>query len=251
MRAASTITERAERLLALGSLSAGLTHELNNPAAAAAGPPTTLRERVAGMRHKLAMLADGKFDPERLRAGRPPGGRRSRAETAPDLTALEASDREDELGDWLEDHGIAGAWDFAPTFVEAGSGHRLAGHGRARGARAGPSRARSAGSPYTIETELLMNEIADATGRISALVARAKQYSQMDRAPYQRSTCTSCLRQHPHDVRRASSARASGRQGVRPRRCPRSRRYPGELNQVWTNIIDNAVDARRPAGTAR
>src|ERR1700745_239193 len=95
-----------ERLLALGSLSAGLTHELNNPAAAAVRATASLRERVAGMRGKLKLLAAGKYQ-------------RATFETlielqqaavekiskAPKLDPVGVSDAEDELGDWLEDHG--------------------------------------------------------------------------------------------------------------------------------------------------
>ena len=115
------IVDQRERLLALGSLSAGLTHELNNPAAAAVRATDALRDRVAHMRQKLKMMANGSLDPASLTSL--VGLQEEAVELvakAPKLSPLEASDAEDELGDWFDDHGIAGGWDLAPTFVQAG-----------------------------------------------------------------------------------------------------------------------------------
>jgi signal transduction histidine kinase len=102
-----------ERLLALGSLSAGLTHELNNPAAAAVRATAALRERVAGMRHKLGMIAGGKWDRTTLETLiRLQEEAAERVPKAVALAPMEASDREDEIADWLDDHGCgtAGSW---------------------------------------------------------------------------------------------------------------------------------------------
>ena len=101
----------------------GLTHELNNPAAAAGRAADALRDRVAGMRHKLAMIADGKIagaQLQKLVMAQEEFVKKVRH--APALSPLEASDREDELGDWLDDHGITGGWDLAPVFVAGGLG---------------------------------------------------------------------------------------------------------------------------------
>ncbi|OOV17933.1 histidine kinase, partial [Streptomyces avermitilis] len=108
-----------ERLLALGSLSAGLTHELNNPAAAAVRATSALRERVAGMRHKLGAIAAGPYRRATLETLVELQERTAEqvAKAVP-LSPLEASDREDALADWLDDHGIAGGWQLAPTFVQ-------------------------------------------------------------------------------------------------------------------------------------
>jgi len=115
-----TVAQR-ERLLALGSLSAGLTHELNNPAAAAVRATSSLRDRVAGMRHKLGLIAMGPYDRETLATLiRCQEDAVERVAKAAPMTPMEASDREDEIVDWLEAHDIAGGWDIAPTFVQAG-----------------------------------------------------------------------------------------------------------------------------------
>src|SRR5208282_5716403 len=107
-----------ERLLALGSLSAGLTHELNNPAAAAVRATASLRERIAGMRHKLGMIAGGKWDRTTLETLiRLQEEAAERVPKALAMAPMEASDREDEISDWFDGHGVRDGWDLAPTFV--------------------------------------------------------------------------------------------------------------------------------------
>jgi signal transduction histidine kinase len=250
------IIDQREKLLALGQLSAGLTHQLNNPAAAAARAVADLREKVAGMRHKLAMLADGKFSPEGLRVLvtiQEEVAEQVAKSKALELTALEASDREDMIGDWLEDHGIAAAWDYAPTFVEAGLDvdwlERISASVDEVDATASLQGA-IGWLRYTIDSELMMNQIAEASSRISALLAGAKQYSQMDRAPYQSANV--------HELLRSTIMMFGEKLGKdKPVKLvkeldmtlPEILCYPGDLNQVWTNIIDNAIQAMDGHGT--
>jgi signal transduction histidine kinase len=247
-RRGQAITSQRERLLALGKLSAGLTHELNNPAAAAARATSTLRDRVAGMRHKLAMLAEGKLDKDALLALT--GIQEDFADRvvdAPELSAVEASDLEDELGDWLDEHEVAGGWDMAPVFVAAGL--RVEDLEKVAVA-AGPESLDGAMRwlAYTVETESLLREITDSTNRITALVAAAKQYSQLDRAPFQWINV--------HDGLKATLVMFAGKLGhgvtlVKDfdTSLPQIPAYPAELNQVWTNIIDNALSAMGGSGT--
>ncbi|MGW6820076.1 ATP-binding protein [Streptomyces sp. NPDC055005] len=239
-------TQRAigqrERLLALGSLSAGLTHELNNPAAAAVRATATLRERVGKMRHKLAVIAQGPYSREALADLIEIQDRTAeRVAKAPVLSPLEASDREDELADWLDGHGIPEGWRIAPTFVQAGLDIDWLEQVAATVAEDVLPGA-IGWLNYTVETELLMDEIDDSTTRISHLVDAAKQYSQLDRAPHRVVDV--------HELLDSTLLMLSGKIGPRvrvvkeyDRSVPDVPAYPAELNQVWTNLIDNAVFA--------
>lgn len=250
------IIGQREKLLALGQLSAGLTHQLNNPAAATARAVSDLRDRVGKMRHKLAMLADGKFTAEALRtlvSIQDEVAEQVAKSKSQELTALETSDREDLIGDWLDEHGIAGGWDYAPTFVEAGLDvdwlERVSASVDDVDATASLQGA-IGWLKYTIETELLMNQIGEASKRISALLAGAKQYSQMDRAPYQSANV--------HELIHSTLMMFGGKVGKdtpvklvweKDKTLPELLCYPGDLNQVWTNIIDNAIQAMNGKGT--
>jgi signal transduction histidine kinase len=250
------IIGQREKLLALGQLSAGLTHQLNNPAAATARAVSDLQDRVGKMRHKLAMLADGKFTAVALRtlvSIQDEVAEQVAKSKSQELTALETSDREDQISDWLDDHGIAGGWDYAPTFVEAGLDvdwlERVSASVDDVDATASLQGA-IGWLKYTIETELLMNQIAEASKRISALLAGAKQYSQMDRAPYQTANV--------HELIHSTLMMFGGKVGKdtpvklvweKDKTLPELLCYPGDLNQVWTNIIDNAIQAMNGKGT--
>ena len=247
IRSSQEAVSQRERLLSLGRITAGLTHELNNPAAAAVRATATLRERFAAMRHKLANLADGKVDADTLiRLTDVQEEALERLASAPDLSPVQVSDAEDELTDWLDDHEVANGWELAPTLVAAGLGTDWL--DRVAAAVRGPHL--SLGLrwlTYTLETAMLLDEIDDSTTRISALVGAAKQYSQMDRAPRQDVDV--------HEGLKSTLVMLSGKlRGVTvvkelDRTLPRIPAYPGELNQVWTNLVENAVHAMDGAGT--
>ncbi len=237
-----------ERLLALGSLTAGLTHELNNPAAAAVRATSSLRERVAGMRGKLRLLAAGTYERASLESIIELQQRAvEKVSKAPKLDPLAFSDAEDELTDWLEDKGISDGWQLAPTFVQAGLDVEWLDQVRdCVGEQMLEPALRWLN--YTVETELLMNEIEDSTTRVSTLVGAAKQYSQLDRAPFQVVDV--------HDLLDSTLLMLSAKIGPGvtvhkdyDRTLPKIPAYAAELNQVWTNLIDNAVDAMGGAGT--
>ncbi len=248
MRNSQTIIGERQRLIALGQLSAGLTHELNNPAAAAVRATSILRDRITGMRHKLALIADGRIDGTRLQGlVELQEAAVKRAASAAPLSPMEASDAEDAIGEWLEGHDFAGAWDLAGTLVAGGVDvawldqiYSSVGADNLEPAVRWLT--------YTIDTELLMGEIDDSVTRISGLVAAAKQYSQLDRTPHQNVDV--------HTLLDATLVMLSAKipKGVRvvteyDRTLPNIPAYAAELNQVWTNLIDNAVAAMGETGT--
>jgi signal transduction histidine kinase len=249
MRTSQAVVGQRERLLSLGRLSAGLTHELNNPAAAAVRATASLRERVAKMRHKLAHLATADIAPEALQAltdlQEAAVERMAKAEK---LSPMEVGDREDELGDWLDDHGVTGGWDLAPTLVSAGVDSGWLDEV----AETMPAELLPDGVhwvSYALETELLMGEIEDSVTRISTLVGAAKQYSQLDRAAHQdidvRDGLVSTLVMLTHKIKEAGITVVKDFDAT----LPTIPAHPAELNQVWTNLIDNAIGAMPGGGT--
>ncbi len=254
------IIDNREKLLALGRISAGLTHQLNNPAAATARAAAELRDRIAGMRRKLVMLADGTVTPEALSALvrlQQEVADQVAKSTSQHLSPIETADLEEAVGDWLDDHGVGDGWDIAPALVEGGiDTDWLEKVSAATDDLASTSLEEAIRwLHYTIESEQLMNQIAEASKRISALVADAKQYSQMDRAPFQVADI--------HELLRSTLVIFADRFGKDgkdskaitvikdfDRSLPEIPCYPGDLNQVWTNIIENAIAAMgRDGGT--
>jgi signal transduction histidine kinase len=200
------------------------------------------------MRSKLAMIADGRLDGSQLHTLvelQDEAVKRSAA--APELTPMQVSDAEDAVAEWLDDRDIAGAWDMAPTLVAGAVDppwlSKVA-------ETVGPEYVEGAirWLTYTLDTELLMSEIEDAVTRISGLVAAAKQYSQLDRAPHQNVDV--------HDLLIATVVMLKGKipSGIKvakefDRTLPTIPAYAAELNQVWTNLIDNALNAMGDEGT--
>jgi signal transduction histidine kinase len=248
MRTTDQLISQRERLVALGSLSAGLMHELNNPATATARATSALRERMAHMRHKLAMLADGSIDRTQLRSlVELQETVIARLKNAAELTPMQAADREDELSDWLDAHGVRDGWDLAPVLTAAGMDTDCLDEIDSKVDRSLLDQSIRWLS-YTLETEMLMSEIEDASARISSLVGAAKQYSQMDRAAHQWIDVHEGLKSTLMVMRHKLG---DGITIVKEfdRSLPRIPAYPAELNQVWTNIIDNAAQAMEGNGT--
>src|SRR5207342_2589953 len=149
---------------------------------------------------------------------------------------------------WLEEHGVGSAWELAPVFVAGGTTPTFLDR-LAKGAPPEVLEGALRWLSYTVETELLLDESTDSVTRISTLVAAAKQYSHMDRAPFERADI--------HDGLKSTlamlAAKLTGLEVVKDldRTLPPVPIYGGELNQVWTNLIDNAVQAMDGSGTLR
>ena len=237
MRQTQRAYRQHEKLAALGKLSAGLAHELNNPAAAARRAAEELHD--AGLKAQLSALGhDERFSPE---------GREALAaipsETAGatvDLDPLSLSDAEDALGVWLEDRGVEAAWDLAPTLAAAGVNkerlEQLAGELGDRSLAGGLG-----WLVATLDITGLADEVRASAGRISELVGAMKEYTYMDQGGAQEVDVVSGLENTltilGHKLGGVSVVReyAEGLTKVPGR--------GGELNQVWTNLLDNAADA--------
>ncbi|NBC18300.1 MAG: cyclic nucleotide-binding domain-containing protein [Bacteroidetes bacterium] len=240
--------QQREKMMALGKLAAGLAHELNNPAAAVRRDASALHERVGQEADHVAALIDHGVTAEQLQAVE--ALRATVAGRTPEpLSSLERADREDALADWLDEHDVAESWLLAETLAEAGVTADDLDHL----ARLVPDAAVGPVATWleaSLAKRRLLDGIEDAAARISDLVASVKTYSHMDRAPDKQPTdihqgLDSTLTMLSHRIRK-KAIRVERRYADD---LPLVPAHPGELNQVWTNLIDNALDAMGEGGT--
>ena len=238
------IIGQREKLVALGAIAAGLAHELNNPAAAAGATARMLRRRVAEAEEALAELAAAA--PHAVSDLLPRLSElRSRAREAPPGGSLELGDREDELGDWMADHDIDDGWELAASLAPAGVDPSwLEEVAVVADPAPGPALRWIA---TVVDLDGLVDELEAATGRISSLVGVVKEYSHLDQAPSGDIDV--------HDGLESTLVLLGHKMGgdvevVREydRSLPTIPAYPSELNQVWTNLVDNALDAMGGSG---
>ena len=216
MRNSQQIVGQRQQLLALGALTAGLTHELNNPAAAAVRANAALRDRV---RRDAQQARDAGARRDRPAAAgaarrRPGGGGAGRAEDARAHAdaGVGARGRADRLARRPRRRQRRGS--SRPIFVSAGTTTEFLDK-LAAGAPPEMLEGAVRWLAYTLETELLLDEITDSVTRISTLVAAAKQYSHMDRAPFERADIHDGTQEHPGDDGR-QARRAQRGEGARP-----------------------------------
>ena len=245
-RIESTARQR-EALVALGTLSAGLAHELNNPASAATRAADTLQSTSTALLVALSHLAATGISPEQFTVLNDLRLRVSDSGDEPAPTAIALADREDELSEWLVDHEVDRDWEIAPA--PAGPGADVVWwEGGARGlpgAALGPAMEWVGAS---LANAALLREVKEATRRISTLVAAVRSYSQMDRASLQTTDLVEGLDSTLVMLAHKLGDRIQVQKRYAPG-LPPIEAMAGELNQVWTNLVDNAIDAMEGPGT--
>lgn len=231
-----------EKMISLGKLSAGLAHELNNPAAAVVRSAAELKKHLGNVPEKFKRVMLIRVTPEAVDCVNDMLFKKMAAQNDLKLSMLERREKEDDITDWMDDKGIDNGYELAENFAEFGFeiedlDELLA--------CVGDDIAPVLGwLDNVMATEKMVSEIEEASKRISAIVGSVKSYSHMDRASDKEAVdihegIRGTLTLLNHKLKKNNVRVIESFDTV----LPKVSLYVSEMNQVYTNLIDNAIDA--------
>ncbi|HUV28177.1 MAG TPA: CoA-binding protein [Anaerolineales bacterium] len=247
LRSTELMLRQSEKMAQLGTLTAGIAHELNNPAAAAQRGTSQLNLEIAQLLEtqiglsKLSLSKESWDELDQLIAVI-----REKAAANVDIDALERSDREFEVEEWLGAHNVPDAWEFAPTLVNLGFSDEQLNNLATKFSAMHLGKV-IAWMGASFNSFSLLEEINQGSERISEIVKSLKSYVYLDQAPIQavdvHEGLNNTLVMLRHKLKEGIEVKRDYTEGL-----PKIQAYGSELNQVWTNIIDNAIDAMNGKG---
>jgi signal transduction histidine kinase/predicted CoA-binding protein len=247
LRSSETVLRQSEKMAQLGTMTAGIAHELNNPAAAMGRGASQLQDWIGRLQQAHLRLSELHLaDAQKQALLSLDQLAKERALQPLDLDPLGRSDRQEQLEAWLETHDIIDGWELAPILVDLGyQEEQLNQLAEAFQAMDLPTVVRWVEATYSIYS--LLEEIVQGTAHMSEIVKALKAYVYLDQAPVQAVDVHEGLDNTLVMLRGKLKGGVTVRREYAPR-LPRIMAYGSELNQVWTNIIDNAIDAMENQG---
>ncbi len=248
VREATRLEQQRDRLASLGKLSAGLAHELNNPAAAAKRASAQLRETIHRIKEASLQLGQQELTPTQKAEIEKLESSFTQSDSPPPDT-LTISDLEDQIDSLLRSHGQNDLWKLSAELAQRGI-KPAALESLFENLDAGTARAALVRIAASVEIFSLLKEIESSTSRISELVRAIKEYTYMDQSPVQNVDVVKSLETTLTILNHKLKRGVTVQRNYQP--VPfLVNSFGSELNQVWTNLIDNAIDAMSGKGELR